>query len=141
MKIFVGIDPGIFGGIAFLKTDSPVSAIPFKKFNINNLILLRPFIVSCYIEGVNAMPGQGVVSTFKFGKNFGWWHGVLQSLDINYTVVYPLKWQNYLNCRSGGDKRVTKQKAQELYPGLKVTHAIADALLIATYAKRKYLDL
>jgi hypothetical protein len=34
-----------------------------------------------------------------------------------------------------GNKNITKQKAQELFPGIKVTHAIADALLIATYGK------
>jgi hypothetical protein len=31
---------------------------------------------------------------------------------------------------------VSKRKAQELFPGIKVTHAIADALLIAEYNRR-----
>ncbi len=35
-----------------------------------------------------------------------------------------------------GDKNVSKRRAQELFPALKVTHAIADALLIAEFARR-----
>jgi hypothetical protein len=38
---------------------------------------------------------------------------------------------------SKGDKNVTKRKAQELFPSLKITHATADALLIAEYLRRK----
>ncbi len=41
-----------------------------------------------------------------------------------------------LDCMTGGDKNVTKRKAQELFPEIKVTHAIADALLIGEYARR-----
>lgn len=33
---------------------------------------------------------------------------------------------------------VTKAKAQELFPKEKVTHATADALLLATYCKRTH---
>jgi len=31
---------------------------------------------------------------------------------------------------------VSKRKAQELFPAIKITHAIADALLIAEYGRR-----
>jgi hypothetical protein len=36
-----------------------------------------------------------------------------------------------------GDKNVSKRRAQELYPQLKITHSTADALLIATYGTRQ----
>jgi hypothetical protein len=36
-----------------------------------------------------------------------------------------------------GDKNVSKRRAQELFPQLKVTHATADALLIAEYGRRQ----
>jgi hypothetical protein len=35
-----------------------------------------------------------------------------------------------------GDKNITKRKAQELFPEIKITHAIADSLLIAEYGRR-----
>ena len=37
---------------------------------------------------------------------------------------------------SKGDKNVTKRRAQELFPGARVTHAVADALLLAEYCRR-----
>jgi len=40
---------------------------------------------------------------------------------------------------TGGDKNVSKRRAQELFPEIKITHAIADALLIAEYARRTNL--
>jgi len=41
-----------------------------------------------------------------------------------------------MGCLTKGDKNVSKRRAQELFPALKVTHAIADALLIAEFARR-----
>jgi hypothetical protein len=37
---------------------------------------------------------------------------------------------------SAGNKNVTKTRAAQLFPGVKMTHAIADALLIAEYGRR-----
>jgi hypothetical protein len=94
-------------------------------------------IKKAYIEAVHSMPGQGVASTFKFGLNYGWWQGVLVSLRIPFERVSPIRWQTEMRCRSRGDKNVTKKLAQELFPNIKVTHATADALLIAEYGLRK----
>ena len=47
-----------------------------------------------------------------------------------------MRWQKYLGCLTKGDKNVSKAKAQELFPDLKITHAIADSLLIAEYGRR-----
>ena len=60
------------------------------------------------------------------------------ALKIPFEYVTPLTWQRYLKCKTGGDKNISKQKAQELFPHLKITHAIADALLIGEYYKRTY---
>jgi hypothetical protein len=46
-------------------------------------------------------------------------------------------WQGALECLSGGSKNVTKLRAQQLFPGEKVTHGSADALLIAEYGRRR----
>jgi hypothetical protein len=40
-----------------------------------------------------------------------------------------------------GDKNITKRKAQELFPEIKITHAIADSLLIAEYGRRVWSTL
>jgi hypothetical protein len=41
-----------------------------------------------------------------------------------------------MGCLTKGDKNVSKSRAQELFPSIKVTHAIADALLIAEHNRR-----
>ncbi|MCQ9208866.1 MAG: hypothetical protein NG712_05760, partial [Omnitrophica bacterium] len=84
---------------------------------------------------------QGVRSAFTFGKNMGWWEGVLVALQIPFQRVYPLKWQTFMSCRTGGNKNISKARAQELFPKIKVTHAIADALLIAEYGRRQSLTV
>jgi hypothetical protein len=60
----------------------------------------------------------------------------LTAAGIPFERVTPTTWQKALGCLSKGDKNVTKRRAQELYPTIKVTHALADALLLATYGYR-----
>jgi len=137
--IILGIDPGASGGFAIVSHDlSSVNVIAYAKMTPHDIVeVLRPAkITKAYIEGVGAMPGQGVVSVWKFGQNFGWWLGVLTALGIPFEKVQPLKWQTAMRCRTGGDKNVSKAKAQELFPRVKMTHALADALLIAEYGRR-----
>ena len=86
-----------------------------------------------FIEKVHAMPKQGVSSTFTFGRGYGQLEMACAWAKIPVTRVTPATWQRSLGCLSKGDKNVTKARAQELYPQIKMTHAIADALLIATY--------
>ena len=82
------------------------------------------------------MPGQGVASSFKFGQGFGHLEMALTASGIPHTYVAPQKWQKELQCLTKGDKNVSKARAQQLFPHIKVTHAIADALLIAEYCRR-----
>ena len=141
MKLILGIDPGASGGAALISQDRKfVQVIAYKKLTPRDLSLWlyehRLEITMGFLEGVNAMPGQGVSSTFKFGMNYGWWQGTLTTLGIPFERVYPLKWQTKMSCRTGSNKNVSKNRAQELFPRIKVTHALADALLIAEYGRR-----
>jgi crossover junction endodeoxyribonuclease RuvC len=89
------------------------------------------------IEQVHAMPKQGVASSFKFGQSYGFLRAMLIAFGIRFESVTPGKWQRELGCLSRGRKNVTKAKAQETFPGVKCTHAISDALLLAAYARRR----
>ncbi len=149
-KIIIACDPGSNGGISVgyhFKGKPPLCTaykIPMSPLALVNLMWnlnqwpadIRRY---CYLEKVHSMPGQGVKSTFTFGKNFGRMEVALQMLlddgdEVRY--VTPQHWMKTLDCMTGGDKNVTKRKAQELFPEIKVTHAIADALLIGEYARR-----
>jgi hypothetical protein len=94
--------------------------------------------VSGYIG--KAQPGS---SAFKFGRNFGFILGVLQTLGVRVELVRPQKWQKALSLGSASGcasktewKNKLKGAAQRLYPHLKPTLATADALLILDYARR-----
>ncbi len=60
----------------------------------------------------------------------------LVAAGIAFDEVTPQRWQKMLGCRSKGDKNVTKRRAQDLFPQVRVTHALADALLLAEYCRR-----
>lgn len=105
---------------------------PFSKlYNRGN------FGAKALLEKVHAMPGQGVTSMFTFGKGYGFLRGCLSSGGIPFDDVTPQAWQKALGCLTKGDKNVSKAKAQQLFPHLKITHATADALLIGEYLRRR----
>ena len=138
--IFFGVDPGKSGAIAMLDEDGVIETIKFSETWPDVVAWIRERIGDdpCFavVEKVNAMPKQGVTSMFKFGESYGMIQGLLISLHVPFERVVPLVWQREMKCQTKGKKNVTKQRAQELYPKLKITHAIADAVLIATFAER-----
>ena len=76
------------------------------------------------------------VRAFTFGQSYGFLRGMLIASEVPFDEVLPVKWMTKLSCRTKGNKNITKAKAQQLFPELKITHAIADALLIAEYCRQ-----
>jgi len=139
--IFLGIDPGTSGSIASLNEHGEVMDVIRNKETLatqRDWITYGSQIRLCAIERVGAMPGQGVSSTFKFGRSFGQLEGLIVGLAIPHEFVTPQKWQQAMGCRSKGDKNVTKAAAQRLWPSRKIVHAEADALLLAEWARRTW---
>ena len=142
--IHIGIDPGASGAIALIDSTKPKDCnLTILRNDWTDHDLARAFedVTSsrgCHavIEKVHAMPKQGVTSTFKFGESFGKLQMLLVAWQIPFEFVTPQKWQTAMQCKSGGDKNVTKAAAQRLYPDYKITHRNADAILIAEYARR-----
>lgn len=139
--LVIGIDPGQSGGIAWWSSDGGMDCCKMPEterdvFERLKDIVDRRNIVKAYIESVHSMPGQGVASSFKFGQSYGFLRGCLVGLEIAWETVTPQKWQSSMGCRTKGDKNVSKSRAQQLWPGLKVTHAVADALLICEHGRR-----
>ena len=81
-------------------------------------------------------PADGVVSAFIFGRGVGAIKIALVAESIPFDEVTPHKWMTVMGCLTNGDKHISKQRAQQLFPTAKVTHAIADALLLAEYCRR-----
>lgn len=159
---YIGIDPGKSGGLALLNQDGTVAAVtkmPDTERDLCDWLEtwqdagqgsgsngadhgIRP--IKAMLERVNAgawgagKGGQkmGVSSAFTFGMGYGVLRGVLTALRIPFDLVSPQKWQGEIGCLTKGQKNVSKAKAQQLFPNVKVTHANADALLIAEYCRR-----
>lgn len=138
MSRIFGIDPGKSGGIACI--GETIEAHPMPD-TVGDLVdLLRTLAVGgdviAYLERVHSSPQMGVVSAFTFGRGLGNIEAICQCVGIRLEWVAPGVWQKSLGCLSKGDKNITKRKAQELFPTLRITHKIADALLIAEYGRR-----
>ena len=138
---YLGVDPGASGGIAMVRIGQ-AEAWGIKGLTERDLSDLFEHIKRVYapevatIEKAWAMPKQGVASSFKFGLNYGFLRGMLCAHRFRFTEITSHKWQRKLECLTKGDKNVSKRRAQQLFPELKITHATADALLIAEYGRR-----
>ena len=142
--IYLGIDPGASGAIAALEIGGEVvGLVKNSETPADVAAWLRDTVkdkraYAC-IEKVHAMPKQGVSSTFKFGQSYGFLVGLLVANQVQYAEVTPQAWQREMHCLSKGDKNRTKQAAQARFPLEKVTHAIADALLIADLCRNVHV--
>lgn len=137
---YIGIDPGVSGGIAVIEAGRPPAAVKMPDTDTDLLKALDELAQDedaiALLERVSASPQMGVVSAFTFGRSYGKLEMALVALEIPFDYVRPQKWQQAMGCLSGGDKNVTKRRAQQLFPHLTITHAIADALLLAEYCRR-----
>jgi crossover junction endodeoxyribonuclease RuvC len=103
-KISIGIDPGLSGAVAAINAgslevlevmDTPVVTSEGKRLYdiggmadaIRRVSLFGDAVV--ILEQAQAMPHQGVVSTFATGRGFGIWEGVLSALDVPFRTVRP----------------------------------------------------
>ena len=139
--LYLGIDPGKSGAMAVVNPRGEfVDVIKLKETQHDVWSWLdsyRGSVGFAVLEKVHSMPRQGVASSFKFGESFGFCQGMLVAASIRFELVTPQRWQKALGCMSKGDKNVTKSRAQQLFPGQKIIHATADALLLAEYARRQ----
>lgn len=142
--IHIGIDPGNSGGVAVIDSHRSLvvtAKMPETERDLFDLLFaIRNDYGSgrAWLEQVSSSPQMGVVSAFTFGRGYGHIEMALIAVGIPFERVTPSKWQRSMGCLSRGDKNVTKRKAQELYPLAKITHAVADAVIIAAYGQRTY---
>lgn len=154
MKTILGIDPGLNGALAFMDDhelliyDIPTLAIERNGKNKRQIDLqklasiLRIYKIDhCYLENVNAMPGQGVSSMFQMGRGYGQIEMALAALCIPVTYVTPQKWKKSLAVPK--DKDGARQRASQILPQwahnwpLKKHADRAEAALIAYYGLEK----
>ena len=162
--IYIGIDPGLDGGIAFIDDGKhsiqgasikvfKTPVISGKEYDIGEMRkILEKNTISrtclALIENQISMPGQGLTSTLQTGKGFGVWLGLLAGLGLPYQVIGAKQWQTKLFTGVKGTldtKAKSEVIAKRLFPDVdfrkseratKANDGLTDAILIAEYGRR-----
>ena len=119
--MIVGIDPGKSGGIALIDMNGSLvdsQRMPILKHGKRDLVdtaalydwldARRASVI--VLEQVNAMPGQGSVSMFNFGRHTGSVEGWALSQGCKVQWVTPQKWKKHFNLSK--DKRASLDRAR-----------------------------
>lgn len=152
--VYIGIDPGANGGIAMIQGQRMklLYKMPPTEADLWEIIeevarsynCCGGFAVLEQVGGYVGGSGGNIGSAmFKFGSSYGMCLMALTAAGIPYETWTPGKWQRAVGMttkRKDESKTEWKQRlrahAQRLFPGISITLATADALLIAESAKR-----
>jgi len=145
LKAILAIDPGARGGVVAMTEDGMIecSKCPASTGEMSLIIshivnecYVKDYNLIAYIEKVHAFPTDARNSAFKFGMNYGMWLGMLASSGVVTIKVTPQKWQKAFQPLSKikkDRKKELHQIASDMFPKVKVTYLVCDALLIAAY--------
>ena len=154
----IGIDPGKTGGCAIIRGELYYSQkMPDTRQDL--LALLRDFRdmepdepAVAFVEKLGGMPRdekgkakQSPTTMFKMGMSYGQILMALTALEIRIDQILASQWQQSFGLKkkwstSTVKKNAHKQVAADLFPSMKMTHAISDALLIAEFGRRAQLS-
>jgi len=158
-----GIDPGFSGAITFLNKEGRIvfkTIMPIIKFKVGKkkkieydskairklMIDYKPKMTA--IEVQQAMPKQGVSSTFKTGRGFGLLEGIMIGLGYSYLLIRAQAWQKemFAGYPKSEGKTLSKKVATMLAPNedFKRTNrcstlhdGLTDSYLISEFTRRK----
>ena len=145
---FIGIDPGKSGSLSIIDRNK-LTVIPVPLLNddydikgMYNILLENKKNSFAVLERAQAMPGQGVVSMFNFGKGYGFWIMALTIAEIPFQIIHSRTWtKEMLLGASGEGKDRAVSVASNLFPSWKPSKKkeleYADSILLAEYARRR----
>lgn len=151
--MILGIDPGKSGGLAWtFLGETKAEKMPSTPKDIYDFLYNLVYKadgyeeVVCYIEKVGTyVKGNSGPAAATFARHVGNFEMALLALNIKHHWILPSKWMQYFigkqkypqsmtaYQRKAKRKNLIKAKAQGLYPEIKVTLNIADALGILDY--------
>ena len=150
---FLGADPGLNGGLAIVAIvdraapvlveciDIPVTGTGAKERA--DVAAIRNFINRhrpghALIERAGAHPGQGVSSTFKYGRAVGAIEAAVALCSVPMEIVEPSAWKKFYKL-PGKEKERARQLALEKFSAAhamlarRSDHGRAESALIALY--------
>lgn len=116
MSLIIGVDPGLKGALALIDSygrlleveDMPVMGKGVSVYSLCDILndwstsSSPGSDVTCVIENVHSMPGQGVATSFSFGRSKGVVEAAAAAFNMRLVYVSPAKWKR--------DMKVTKNK-------------------------------
>ena len=164
MGIVIGIDNGLDGGVVMMLASGNalrayVTPTLGKGKRSYDLVEMRRILLAAQmaadgdsvlalLERAQAMPKQGVSSTFSTGNGYGMWQGLLAGMQIPFEIVSPQKWQGemFVGINRADTKAASALVAQRLRPDQdwrasvrcrKPHDGLTDAFCIAEYGRRR----
>jgi hypothetical protein len=144
--IIIAIDPGAQGGYAVKNREAIfTAALPDTEGDIISLVnSYKPDVA--YLEDIVKYAGTNMPSSAMatYASNWGFLKGALQMAGCRVVLVRPQEWIKFLGLGSSKGvgktawKNKLKERAQQLYPGVRITLKNSDALLILEFALRKF---
>lgn len=148
--IVVGADPGQTGALVALSGDGELADWMDMPINDGKILEAREILnwligldklEHCFIEKVHSMPGQGVSSTFKFGRSYGALYAAVQCVEVEIHDLTPQSWKKSMGLIGQG-KDSARLLALEMWPEADIFHrkkdiGRADAALIAAVGLEK----
>ncbi len=157
--IYVGIDPGLSGGIVGIDENQKVvfqcvmPVIKGKKteYNINKIIKIlsfeNPQVVSVALEKQHVRPVSGKRACFTTGFGFGMLQAILECKQLPYEIVNPTVWMKEMfKGMDTKDKKASIMFCQRKWPkedwtaterSVKPHTGLTDAAVIALYCYRR----
>ena len=134
MKPYIlGIDPGLYGALAFVEmvagtprcqiVDMPITPTlvngvlrnRVNKAALDELFSLKQHTIRCVVvEDVHALPKDGPVQAFTFGYGLGLIHMACQVYDLSVVNVPPTVWKAKYGLTSDKDK--SRAMASRFFP-------------------------
>ena len=152
-SLFLGIDPGVHGGLAVVEITDGAAPILVEAIDVPvvgtgakervDVAAIRNFIekhkpIRALIERAGVMPKQGIASGFKYGRAVGAIEAAIALCAIPIEVIEPSTWKRFWHL-PGKDKERARQLALEKFPAAhaslarKKDHQKAEAALLALY--------
>jgi len=153
--VYIGIDPGQKGAIAFLDKDKKdklwiidMPLLPEKGIDAKTLYEILETKVTFYkdiyvvIEKAQSMPGQSSVAMFNYGGGYHAILAVLQILDIPFEEVRSNKWKTEfglsgLKSKKKQGKKKEKMTSEEKKNAQKKRKEMAVKIAIQLFPKMK----
>lgn len=156
--IYVGIDPGEKGAIAYLNEDGSIKGYKyFRELEVKELLKFFTYNsddLRVVLEKLWGMPIRGCMGNWSLGGNFKCWQLMLELAGVSSIEVPPQTWQKHvLNTskkKSADTKPLSLAYVNKRYPELNLPckrktdidqySGVSDAICMALYSRYLHLN-